>query len=54
MKIIEPLSSALLVTGCVYASGIAQNSAFMRVFGVNPIFSQPAIDKAAAKTECNT
>ncbi|ABJ09981.1 TPA: hypothetical protein VDV84_001451 [Pseudomonas aeruginosa] len=45
MKIIEPLSSALLVTGCVYASGIAQNSAFMRVFGVNPIFSQPAIDK---------
>ncbi|QGW21549.1 hypothetical protein GOM96_11315 [Stutzerimonas degradans] len=45
MKLIEPLSSALLVTGCVYAAGMAQNSAFMRVFGVNPAFSQPAIDK---------
>lgn len=45
MKIIEPLSSALLLTGCVYAAGIAQNSAFMRVFGINPAFSQPAIDK---------
>lgn len=45
MKIIEPLSSALLVTGCVYAAGISQNSALMRFFGINPVFSQPAIDK---------
>lgn len=45
MKIIEPLSSALLVTGCVYAAGIAQNSALMNFFGINPAFSQPAIDK---------
>jgi len=45
MKLIEPLSSALLVTGCVYSAGVAQNSAFMRYFGVNPAFSQPAIDK---------
>lgn len=45
MKIIEPISSALLLTGCVYAAGISQNSAFMREFGINPEFSQPSIDK---------
>jgi len=45
VKIIEPLSSALLITGCVYSAGVAQNSSLMRVFGVNPAFSQPAIDK---------
>lgn len=45
MKIIEPLSSALLLTGCVYAAGVAQNNALMRQFGINPAFSQPAIDK---------
>jgi hypothetical protein len=45
MKIIEPISSALLLTGCVYSAGISQNNAFMRSFGVNPEFSQPAIDK---------
>lgn len=45
MKIVEPISSALLITGCVYSAGISQNSAFMREFGVNPEFSQPSIDK---------
>lgn len=45
MKIIEPISSALLLTGCVYSAGISQNNAFMRSFGVSPEFSQPAIDK---------
>ncbi|EPZ6121130.1 hypothetical protein ACXHIE_004046 [Pseudomonas aeruginosa] len=45
MKVIEPLSSALLVTACVYSAGMAQNSSFMGAFGVNPAFSQPAIDK---------
>lgn len=45
MKIIEPLSSALLLTGCVYSAGISQNSAFMHYFGISPAFSQPAIDK---------
>ena len=45
MKIIEPVSSALLITGCVYAAGFSQNSAFMHYFGVNRAFSQPAIDK---------
>lgn len=45
MKIIEPVSSALLMTGCVYAAGVSQNSAFMRQFGVNPEFSQPSVDK---------
>ncbi|WP_430491871.1 hypothetical protein [Pseudomonas fulva] len=45
MKIIEPISSALLITGCIYAAGISQNSAFMREFGINPEFSQPSIDK---------
>ncbi|SDZ55186.1 hypothetical protein [Pseudomonas sp. NFIX28] len=45
MKIVEPISSALLITGCVYAAGISQNSAFMRGFGINPEFSQPSIDK---------
>ncbi|MGN8346887.1 hypothetical protein ACLEJQ_25120 [Pseudomonas sp. SMV71] len=45
MKVIEPISSALLLTGCVYSAGISQNNAFMRSFGVNPEFSQPAIDK---------
>lgn len=45
MKIVEPISSALLITGCVYAAGISQNSAFMREFGVNPEFSQPPVDK---------
>lgn len=45
MKLIEPISSALLVTGCIYAAGVAQNASFMHVFGVNPAFSQPAIDK---------
>lgn len=45
MKIVEPISSALLITGCVYVAGISQNSAFMREFGVNPEFSQPSVDK---------
>ncbi|UPK85605.1 hypothetical protein [Pseudomonas sp. A2] len=45
MKIVEPISSALLITGCVYAAGTSQNSAFMREFGINPEFSQPSIDK---------
>lgn len=45
MKIIEPISSALLITGCIYAAGISQNNAFMREFGINPEFSQPPIDK---------
>lgn len=45
MKIVEPISSALLITGCVYSAGISQNSAFMREFGINPEFSQPPIDK---------
>ncbi|MBF8703870.1 hypothetical protein [Pseudomonas putida] len=45
MKLIEPLSSALLVTGCVYVAGISQYSALMHCFGVNPAFSQPSIDK---------
>jgi hypothetical protein len=45
MKVIEPVSSALLLTGCVYSAGISQNNAFMRSFGVSPEFSQPAIDK---------
>lgn len=45
MKIIEPISSALLVTGCVYVAGISQSSALMYYFGVNPAFSQPSIDK---------
>ncbi|WP_044462603.1 hypothetical protein [Pseudomonas sp. MRSN 12121] len=45
MKILEPISSALLITGCIYATGTSQNSAFMRGFGINPEFSQPSIDK---------
>lgn len=45
MKIVEPISSALLITGCIYAAGISQNNAFMREFGINPEFSQPSIDK---------
>lgn len=45
MKVVEPISSALLITGCVYAAGTSQNSAFMREFGINPEFSQPSIDK---------
>lgn len=45
MKILEPASSALLITGCVYSAGISQNNAFMRAFGVNPEFSQPPLDK---------
>jgi hypothetical protein len=45
MKIVEPISSALLITGCVYAAGTGQNSAFMREFGINPEFSQPSVDK---------
>ncbi|PRA58665.1 hypothetical protein CQ065_23395 [Pseudomonas sp. MYb187] len=45
MKIVEPISSALLITGCVYSAGISQNNAFMREFGINPEFSQPSIDK---------
>jgi len=45
MKVIEPVSSALLLTGCVYAAGVSQNNSFMRSFGVNPEFSQPSIDK---------
>ncbi|MGW7772144.1 hypothetical protein ACTWM0_04280 [Pseudomonas machongensis] len=45
MKVVEPLSSALLITACVYVAGISQYSELMRFFGVNPAFSQPAIDK---------
>ncbi|WP_455917441.1 hypothetical protein [Pseudomonas cerasi] len=45
MKILEPISSALLITGCIYAAGTSQNNAFMREFGINPEFSQPSIDK---------
>ncbi|TDF78540.1 hypothetical protein [Pseudomonas sp. H9] len=45
MKVIEPISSALLLTGCIYAAGVSQNNSFMRSFGVNPEFSQPSIDK---------
>lgn len=45
MKIVEPISSALLITGCVYSAGTSQNSAFMREFGINPEFSQPPVDK---------
>lgn len=45
MKIIEPLSSALLLTACVYSAGVAQSDAFMHAFGINPAFSQPSIDK---------
>lgn len=45
MKVIEPLGSGILLTALVYASGVAQYSAFMHAFGVHPMFSQPAIDK---------
>jgi hypothetical protein len=45
MKIVDPISSALLITGCVYTAGTGQNSAFMREFGINPEFSQPSVDK---------
>ncbi|MGF6097043.1 hypothetical protein [Pseudomonas sp. 18175] len=45
MKIIDPISSALLLTGCIYAAGTSQNNSFMRAFGINPEFSQPSIEK---------
>lgn len=45
MKLIEPISSALLLTGCIYAAGNSQNASFMRWFGVQPEFSQPPVDK---------
>lgn len=45
MKVVEPISSALLITGCIYAAGTSQNSAFMRGFGISPEFSQPSVDK---------
>lgn len=45
MKIVDPISSALLLTGCIYAAGTSQNNSFMREFGINPEFSQPSIEK---------
>jgi hypothetical protein len=45
MKLVDPISSALLITGCVYAAGTSQNNSFMREFGINPEFSQPSIEK---------
>lgn len=45
MKVVEPVSSALLITACVYSAGVSQNNAFLRSFKLSPEFSQPAIDK---------
>lgn len=45
MKFVEPISSAVLVTACVYSAGISQNNAFLRAFNLHPEFSQPALDK---------
>jgi hypothetical protein len=45
MKFVEPISSAVLVTACVYSAGISQNNAFLRTFNLHPEFSQPALDK---------
>ena len=45
MKVVEPVSSALLITACVYAAGVSQNNAFLRSFRLSPEFSQPALDK---------
>lgn len=45
MRFVEPISSAVLVTACVYSAGISQNNAFLRTFNLHPEFSQPALDK---------
>jgi hypothetical protein len=45
MKVVEPVSSALLITACVYAAGTSQNNAFLRSFRLSPEFSQPTLDK---------
>lgn len=45
MKVVEPVSSALLITACVYSAGISQNNSFLRTFNLSPEFSQPALDK---------
>nr|WP_288454408.1 hypothetical protein [uncultured Pseudomonas sp.] len=45
MKALEPLSSAFLLTGCIYASGVSQSNSFMRTFGINPELSQPSLEK---------
>ena len=45
MRFVEPISSAVLVTACVYSAGISQNNAFLRAFNLHPEFSQPALDK---------
>jgi hypothetical protein len=46
MRIIEPVSSALLLTSCIYVAGISQNNAFLKEFGMNPELSQPEVPKA--------
>lgn len=45
MKFVEPISSAVLITACVYSAGISQNNSFLRTFNLHPEFSQPALDK---------
>lgn len=45
MKVVEPVSSALLLTACVYSAGTSQNNAFLRAFRLSPEFSQPSLDK---------
>ncbi|MNJ29675.1 hypothetical protein D3C77_242490 [compost metagenome] len=45
MKFVEPISSAVLVTACVYSAGISQNNAFLRAFNLHSEFSQPALDR---------